>query len=400
MKRLIGLDMRGAEPGFKAHFGRGTGRYISELSKALIAEVDSSSEDEVGLKLLGRKEFNFPLWQEKLLHYSPIGRVTIETQVFLPMRLKSFGVDLVHFFAHGDAPAWANVPYLVTVLDLIPLKFPDLYKAPKADWRYKLARFLELRSIRGAKGIITISECSKRDIVDMLGIAPENVFVTPLAVGEEFSCRPLESRALRDYKIRLRTELSLPLQENLLLYVGGIDPRKNFNFLLDVLIALRDRRQLKLKSKIVLVGNIQKDKGYPDFRRQVDRLGLGEDVIEVGYVDTQKLPSYFRASDIFTFPSLYEGFGLPVLEAMSCGLPVIAGDNSSMPEVSGESAVLVRDKDVNVWAGAIEDLLNSEELQIERSFMGVERAKQFSWRSTAEKTLDIYRHFLSYTHRE
>ena len=377
----IGLDLRGTEPGFKAHFGRGTGRYIDQL----VAEFKRQSPQDFDLIYAGAQELGAGSLARCFRSLVPVGRTTIEQQLLLPRRISKLGVDSFHFFAHGDAPTRCPVPYVTTVLDLIPLKFPHLYKATNANWRFKLARYLELQAIRNAHGIIAISECTKRDLVSMLGISPDRIVVTYLGLSEDFlSCEssPVETQT------QVRQKLGLSDSGPIFLYVGGIDPRKNVPFLFTLLSELRDPR-----ARLLLIGRYDGDKHFPSLLAALERSGVRDQVTLLGYVSDEQLKEYYRAADVFLFPSLYEGFGLPILESFAHGLPVICGDNSCMGEVAGEAALLCEDGHLSAWVRALRELLSSGDLQRELRARGHRQQSKFRWSKTAENTLEAYRYF-------
>ncbi|MFN8389836.1 MAG: glycosyltransferase family 1 protein [Bdellovibrionota bacterium] len=387
----IGIDARATEPGFKAHFGRGTGRYATELVSRLVGSSPDSDDPLRVLPFLA-KDLKSKPWEAKVIELLPFGRQTAETQFFLPKRLQTLGFDLLHFVAHGDATARCGVPYVVTVLDLIPLKFPDLYKADKADWRFRLARKLEEQSIRNASGIVAISEATKRDLVEILGIPPERVVVTPLGVSNRFTPR---SPILAEWQLearRTKERLGLPVDRPMLLYAGGIDPRKNVPFLLSVFSEVL-KYNWAVRPVLALVGAYENDRCYPALRELIQRLGLQNDVVLQGFVSEDDLPLVYRAAHLKLFPSLYEGFGLPVLEALASGAPVIAGNNSSIPEVAGNAALLLEDNNRSSWVTEILALLQNETRQGQLSQAGKMQARKFTWDHTARTTLEAYRFF-------
>jgi len=322
----------------------------------------------------------------------PVGRTTLEQQLLLPRRIKHLPVELFHFFAHGDAPVRCPLPYLVTVLDLIPLRFPELYQADRPNWRFRFARYLELESIKRASGILTISECTKRDLKEILGIADERIFVTPLAVSKSFLAT---APANEEQKIRLREEFSLPTMGPNLLYVGGIDPRKNVPFLIQAFAELR--RQLGGRYpalRLLLAGRYESDRHFPRLREEIAKLDLEAHVSLLGFIPDEQLPRYYQAADLVVFPSLYEGFGLPVLEAMASGVPVLAGSNSSIPEVVGTEYPLAEDANLCSWVTLMGELIQQPALRTRCQELGLQRANLFTWRMTAERTVAAYRYFL------
>ena len=396
----VGVDARGLEPGFKAHFGRGTGRYGTELIKNLLAlSEDPPSEDPASRAIeivpLRGADLGAHGIQKRLLSCLPCGKQTVETQLFLPRRLAGLHCDLVHFLAHGDATARATVPYIVSVLDLIPLRFPELYAAKNADWRFHLARKLELDAIRGARGIIAISEATKRDVVQILGVPAERIAVTPLATSDRFQPRPFNSATWKAAGRAVRERYALPVDAPLLLYVGGIDPRKNTRFLVDLIARLRARAAAGAQPPVLaMVGSYERDDQLPRLQQQIRDNGVEAGVRLLGYVSDEDLVLLYHAADLAVFPSLYEGFGFPVLEALACGVPVVAGNNSSIPEVASDAGILVEDNDTDAWEAAVWGVLAGHagaEQQVQR---GIARAREFSWRRTAELTLQAYSAFL------
>ena len=370
----IGLDLRATEADFKQHAHRGTGRYVREVYQA-IRETD---------KFEIRGLFSSDLSHFALEKLPMLGKRTIETQVLLPRRLENRGFDLVHFFSHGDAPAWGGLPTVVSVLDLIPLIFPDLYSAGKSSLRFKFARYLENSAAKKALGVLAISEATKNDVVKILNISPDKVFVTPLAVNQDFLLLDGEFES----KAQFREELKICSPS--LLYVGGIDARKNIIFLLEVFRELLDSYHWEIAPKLYFAGRIQGDDKYLAFRDKVSELKLNEQVCELGFVSDVELKKLYIAADVFVFPSFYEGFGLPVLEAMTRGLAVVAGDNSSIPEVVGANYTLCPDNDAQAWTKQIYRLLTDKLENSRLSSLGIERSKNFSWKKTADLTLAAY----------
>lgn len=393
----VGIDTRAFDPGFKAHYGRGTGRYGTELISAL-TEI-APSIPELRMSLLSSTQLSAQGWQKQAVSLLPFGKVTAETQLFLPQRFRRCGCDGVHFLAHGDAPAWMPIPYVVTVLDLIPLRFADLYAADKPGWRFRFARSLEQRAIENASGILAISEATKRDLVELLGIDPERIVVTPLAVSGRFAPREPGADPLGSARAKLSERWNLPPHRPIILYVGGIDPRKNVPFLIGAFAQLlgsltQQGTREDLLPLLVLAGNISKDDQYPRLCARIRSEGVEDSVAMLGFVPEDDLLPLYHGATVFAFPSLYEGFGLPVLEAMAAGVAVVAGANSSIPEVTGENGCLLPDSDTGAWIAAFEALLNDNGRRRDLEESGAKRARMFSWQRTAERTLEGYGRFL------
>lgn len=381
----IGLDARPMQSGFKAHEGRGTGRYTTELTRGLLALHDSGALP-FSISLVSPPEPS--AIDAALLAALPLGKRTFESQFVYPRQVARTNVECMHFFAHGDAPSRPVIPHFVTVLDLIPLRFPQLYRAAKSNLRFRFARYLEFQAIAKATGIFAISEATKRDVVELLGVDPSRVHVTPLAVSPTFTTAPRQSLPA--------SIAAQPADRKVLLYVGGIDPRKNVPFLLDVLAALSEQNAgvaPAAKPLLVLAGSITADDQYPLLKVAIARHGLQEQVLELGRVSEDELVSLYQRASAFLFPSLYEGFGLPVLEALACGCPVIAANNSSIPEVAGNAAVLMDSFDPRLWRDAVNELC-SPERRGEIAESGPRHAAGFTWERTAQSTADGYATFL------
>lgn len=377
----VGLDLRATEADFKEHAGRGTGRYVRELA----LHMQKLSEDQqVELSPIFSKDL---IQSSKISNLLPFGKRTFQSQWSFPRSVARLENDLVHFFSHGDAAAWGGLKQVVSVLDLIPLKFPDLYSTFKGNLRFKFARYLEYQAVKNATGLVAISEATKKDVIEILKVAPEKIVVTPLAAD---GCFCVDEK---DEVEELKLKYKLPTDRPMILYVGGIDPRKNALFMCEVFAELLKNEHLTSKPILVLAGRIQKDDQYPKLVAQLKSQGIEDEVFQLGFVPDKDLPSLYRAADISIFPSLYEGFGLPVLESMACGTPVVAGNNSSIPEVVGDAFPLFEDLNTKEWVQGIERYFKDADFLTQASARGVERAKSFSWESTAEKTIAAYKQF-------
>lgn len=309
----------------------------------------------------------------------------IQNQVFLPAKIMFDKVDLVHFPAQASAPIIQPKVSVLTLFDAIFHMYPDRYQV---YFEQKMRGKLQSIAVKKADMIITISEASKRDIHRVYGIPLDKIRVTYLGVNDHF--QPMDRQAAQDF-----LQKKYGLHGRFLLYVGGFDFRKNLQSLVYALDQLKKR--IGIPHKLVLVGQVPahpKIPGYRDFdilRKMICDLNLEEDVLVPGYVPEQDLPMFYNAADVFVFPSLYEGFGLPVLEAMACGAPVVALNSSSIPEVIGDAGILIDPVDVdNALVRVLEDLLNDPPRRQVLRERGLERAKQFSWQKAAVETLKVY----------
>ena len=274
---------------------------------------------------------------------------------------------------------------MITVHDLIAQRLKHLY-CRKSKLRFNLMRWLETRCLYTAARLMADSEQTKRDIVEMYGVDPGRIRVVPLAADPGLA--PVEDPA---ELARVRAAYGLGAGEPYFLYVGGIDQRKDLPTLLKSLAALKQRG---LAHTLALAGRIEGDEQFPLLMARAEELGLGPAVRLLGYVPDSDLPALFAGAAAFVFPSLYEGFGLPPLEAMACGAPVVAVDASSVPEVVGSAGLLVAPGDAAGLAQAMEAVLTLPELAAKLRADGLERAAGFNWRRTAEMTLEVYREAL------
>ncbi len=230
------------------------------------------------------------------------------------------------------------------------------------------------RAVHDADIFLAISENTKKDLVRLTGIASERVRVTPLAADPLF--RPSGDNG---------TLVRLGIDRPYALYVGTLEPRKNVTVLLHAFAALEDKETL-----LVLAG--AKGWMYEQIFSLVMELGLESRVKMLGYVENDDLPVLYTEAQVFVYPSLFEGFGLPVLEAMQCGAPVITTNVSSLPEVIGDAGIMLSPDDTTALTAALTRVLSEPELRQEMRGKSLARAALFSWRKTAEMTAEAYHH--------
>ncbi len=272
-------------------------------------------------------------------------------------------------------PMGFDGPCVVTIHDLSFILYPGTL--PRERLRY-IERYFHLR-VASARRIITVSAATKREIVRLLGIAPERIAVTPLGVGPRF--QPLASDIVRPMLAKRGLTAG-----QYILYVGTLEPRKNIIRLLEAYSAVPPN--IRRGHPLVLVGGV----GWRMERLddEIRRLRLDGNVVKPGYVSDNDLVALYNGATVFVYPSLYEGFGLPPLEAMACGAPVIASNVSSIPEVVGDAAILVDPQDVDSLRTRLEELIANPELCAVYRDRGFEQARKFSWKRCAEQTLAVY----------
>lgn len=311
---------------------------------------------------------------------NPLIRIVWE-QTVAPVVLAQLRPDLLHGMAFA-IPLWGPGASVVTIFDLSFLRYPE---------HLKVARRLYLRlvtqvSARRAQRVIAISESGKAEINQLLGIPISKIDVALPGVISDF--RPLSAAQIADF----RAWHQLP--ERFILYVGTLEPRKNLSTLLHAYARLPHRKasQSCRAVKLVLVGG----KGWhaEQVFALVEDLGLSQDVIAPGYVAGEMLPMWYNSAEIFVYPSVYEGFGMPPLEAMGCGVPVIASDTTSLPEVIGSDGLLLPPTDVDAWVDTLAYLLDREDVRGELAARGRRRAADFTWARTARQTVAAYRRAL------
>jgi glycosyltransferase involved in cell wall biosynthesis len=296
----------------------------------------------------------------------------------VPAAVRKRNIDLLHH-TKGACPLFSRTPTVVSIYDLAVYVMPETF-APGQRWylrsNYEYAA-------RKARRIITISENSKNDIVKFLGVPAERIAITPLAASPEFT-------KIDDKPILQSVKNKYHLPENYLLYMGTIHPRKNLTLLINAYAAAR--RRDAFPHQLVIAGR----KGWltQEIFKTAEKFSVLAPVIFPGTIDEPDKPALICGAAAFVSPSLYEGFGLTLLEAMQCGKPVISSNVSSIPEVAGDAAVLVDPKSEEQLARAISRVLCDEALQKKMGEQAVRKSREFSWTRTAQMTLDVYRSIL------
>lgn len=299
----------------------------------------------------------------------PLIRILWE-QVLQPWTVRQAKIDLLYSPAYVG-PLASACPSVITVHDLSFVYYPQNFRTLN---RIYLRIFAQL-SVHRARRIVAVSESTKRDLVECYRLSPEKVDVVYNGVDPSF--QPLSFEQVAAF----RKEAGLP--ERFILFVGTLEPRKNVVGLLEAYARLPEGRP-----PLMLVGG----KGwlYDEIFARVEGLGLSGEVRFVGYVAAEALPLWYNAADLFVYPSLYEGFGLPALEAMACGTPVVTSTVSSLPEVVGDAGLLVDPSDVEGLAAVVAEVLRSAERREQMRVEGLARAKAFSWEKTALHTADSF----------
>jgi len=291
----------------------------------------------------------------------------------LPLTLAWQHVDVLH--VQFIAPPLCPAPVVVSVHDISFERYPQFFtRAAIAQ-----LRILVPLTIRRATMVLTLSEFSKQDIVRRYGVPPEKVVVTYLAVDPKF-------RPVRDIERLTTVRQRYGTGEHFVLCVGNLQPRKNVKTLIEAYVRLR--RSDRIRHPLVLVGH--KAWLYDDIFDMARASGYADDLIFTGYVPDDDLVALYNAADLFVYPSIFEGFGLPPLEAMSCGTPVVTSNTSSLPEVVDDAALMVNPLDVDALAQAMATVLNDSDLQARLSAQGLQRATVFSTEAFARTVMGAY----------
>jgi glycosyltransferase involved in cell wall biosynthesis len=351
----------------------GVGTYVRNLLRHL-ARLDAATEyvvlcrtaDRAAVAELGE---NFRAVSE------PSGAYSVREQFAVPLALRREGATLFHA-PHYVLPPLTPCRSVVTIHDCIHLRFPQ-YLPNRLGYAYARAS-LWMAAHRAAR-VLTVSEASKRDILGYLRVPDDRVTVIHNAIDERFHEEPAADEVMR---VRERYQLNDPF----ILYAGNIKPHKNLERLIEAFHMTR-RGDLEHVKLLIIGDEISK---YAGLRRTVHRYKLHKHVRFFGFVPDATLAILYRLARVFIFPSLYEGFGLPPLEAMASGTPVITSNVSSLPEVVGDAAMLIDPYEPDAIAGALRRVLVDDRLREDMRERGLARAREFSWDRSVKRIREIY----------
>jgi glycosyltransferase involved in cell wall biosynthesis len=353
----------------------GNETYAANLVEAL-AEVDRENRytvyvtrEEAAARFGGR----WPnVGVRRTLPHTPLVRIPLT----LSAELRRRPVDLLH--VQYTAPPFAPCPVVATIHDLSFEHLPETFKR-----RSRVQLRLTVRATaRRAAHVIAPSEHTRRDLLETYGLDPARVTAIPLAVAPHF--RPVGDAGEAE-RVRRRYGIA----GEYVLAVGSIQPRKNLARLVRAYSALRRARGRSNLPQLVLVG--KKAWLFGETLKAIEAEGLGGSVVVTGYVSEGDLPALYSGALCFAYPSYFEGFGLPPLEAMSCGAPVLTGNLTSLPEVVGDAGLTVDPFDTGAMADALARLVDDAALRADLRARGLARARGFDWRDTARMTLQVYR---------
>lgn len=366
----IGLDARM----YRSSTG-GIGTYSQQLIKYL-AKLDQKNQYFLFLTKKDLKEYNI-----KAKNFQPIPvdipHYSLGEQLRLPGILRKYQLDLVHFL-HFTHPIFYPAPFIISIHDLTMSKSPvgAQQKSPLRAWSYRLVM---KNAISKSLSISTLSQATKKDILNSYSVEPEKIKVIYLATGSRF--QPLSTKESRP--ILKKYQLKKPY----LLFVGQWRPHKGISYLLQAIRLFRERFQ---NQEITLAITGKPTKKFPQTSQAIAK-AKQEGLVQLpGFVKDQDLPAIYCQAEAFIFPSLYEGFGLPPLEAMACGIPVASSNLSSLPEVLGKAPLYFDPRDPADIALKINTLLTNHKLADKLVKRGLKQVQKYSWQKTAQETLKLY----------
>jgi glycosyltransferase involved in cell wall biosynthesis len=352
----------------------GNESYAVNLIEAL-AQIDSVNDYTIYITTDEARDRFRQRWSNfkvrSTLPHTPLIRIPLT----LSAELRKHPVDVLH--VQFTAPPFCPCPVVVSIHDL---SFEHLPQTFNRRSRTQL-RLTVRHSAKRAARILSLSEYTRRDIIDTYRIAAERISAIPLAAPSHFA-------RVDDNSELQRVRHNYGINGDYILSVGSIQPRKNLARLVKAYASLRGGNSADKLPKLVLVGKCAWL--YDETLRALDETGIRDAVVLTGYVPETDLPALYSGALCFVYPSYFEGFGLPPLEAMKCGAPVIVGNRTSLPEVVGDAALAVDPFDVEAIANAIRLLMDDPLLREKLSLKGQERAREFDWRETARKTLRVY----------
>jgi len=327
---------------------------------------------------LGSLPNNFHIVRTSINANLPLLNILWHTFI-LPVRIMKDKVDILHFPLHSLSLLFKVKPTILTIHDLTEYRLKNYYSKSRILYRKAMLPI----SSKLADRIIAVSEYTKEEIIRIFKIRPQKILVIYNAANSRY--KPINKAQCKEF-LRKKYKIDSPF----ILYVGQIQhPNKNIVRLLHAFSKIKS--DFRVKNKLVLVG-----KSHPSANivyQTVDELHLNKDLFFTGYIPDEDLPYFYNAASLFVYPSLYEGFGIPVTEAMACGCPVIASDTSSLPEVAGDAGILIDPKNIDEIAKAIIEVLNNSIKREKMVQKGFKQIKKFSWEDSAKKYIEMYESF-------
>ncbi len=337
--------------------------------------IENLSGDSYNISAISGKIINNPSVDTEIKKCTGSMQRILTEQFYLPFKYRKY--DLIHFIDYSSPLIPAGVPFIITVHDLAYYKFPATFSYKNRIFKKLLAPV----SIKRAVKIIVDSRNTKEDLKELFPVSEDKIEV--IYPGSPNYREVKAKDKLEEVKNRYNVD------SEYILYLGTLEPRKNLSRLIDAYYLLFKRG---IKEKLVLAG--KKGWLYKDIFKKVKELNLQDRIIFTGYIEERDKPLLYSAARLFIYPSLYEGFGLPPLEAMSCGTPVIVSGCSSLPEVVGEAGLYVDPRSVKDIARKMNRLITHSRLREELKGKGLKRTEKFSWQNSARQIRKVYHEIL------
>jgi glycosyltransferase involved in cell wall biosynthesis len=367
----------------------GVGFYVANLIMTLHALQEEENFQlgivyQPGLKKWLQGDLSFPSY---LKQYSQKHLLPLPVRISDLLLDLNFSPSLSYFEKYFDYPdilqgtnysvyPCKNSLKVMNIYDLTFIKYPNYVDNIVKKYTEKVKRCLQWTDL-----VLTISESSKQDIVKYLQVNPEKVYVTPL--GSRYHANYISPEVAEKLEIEAKYDFSKPY----LLFVSTIEPRKNINCIITAFNLLK--RNYKIEHQLVLIG--KKGWSYEPIFAAIESSPWRKEIHHLDYLSDELVALFYSKADVFVYPSHYEGFGLPVLEAMTLGAPVVSSNTSSIPEVAGDAAILIDPQDPMQLAESILKIISDRQLRQDLINKGKERAKLFTWERTARETLKAYR---------
>jgi len=373
--KRIGIDAR-----FYGPLGKGLGRYTQEMVDN-ITKLDQINKYVIFLRKENFNEFGCDGVRVKKV-LADIKWYGFAEQIILPYYIWRERIDLMHF-PHFNVPVFCPVKFIVTIHDLILIKFPTKRATTLGPVIYKIKNFIYkiviLSAVKRAKKILAVSQFTKDDLIKQFKLKPDKLVVTYEGVAELTNINaPVDVSAVLNKYI---------ISRSYLLYVGNAYPHKNLEGLIKVFSEIN---KSKPELKLVLVGK----EDYFYSRLKLSANIYSTNIIFPGYVPDNELKVLYDTATLYIFPSFYEGFGLPPLEAMEHGLPVVSSNKTCLPEILGDAALYFNPEDEADMKNKIKLALADEKLREDLKNRGYLQAKKYNWQECAEKTLEVYKNLL------
>jgi glycosyltransferase involved in cell wall biosynthesis len=371
----------------------GVGFYVANLIRALDALQEKENFQleivyQPGIKKWLRGNLSFPgsLQDYSHQHMLPIPvsitdlLLAIAHKPSLSYFEKYFGYpDIVHGTNYSVYPC-NNCLKVMNIYDLTFIKYPDYIDSVVKTYTERVKRCLQWTDL-----VITISESSKKDIVEYLKVDPDKIYVTPLA------SRYHPNYLCADNIPELEKQVNYNFSQPYLLFVSTIEPRKNITTIISAFNSLKEKHNIE--HKLILIG--KKGWNYEPIFTAIENSPWKHDIQHLDYLSDELVALFYSKADVFVYPSHYEGFGLPVLEAMTLGAPVVSSQTSSIPEVAGDAALLINPNEPIQLAKAILKVISDSQLRQQLIYKGKEQAKLFTWERTARETLKAYKSLIT-----